>query len=151
MVFAALVALTRYVSAASIGAAAAMPAILLALRHGPGGGAPPSDVYLAAALAAFIAFTHRSNLSRLRRGRETPDSAPLNVAGSWRTGWTPGAARPATMGGRGSAPPGEGRAGSRRAGDGDQDRRTDVTIEIDEQLKRYQDLVERSLALRGYL
>ena len=63
----------------------------------------------------------------------------------------PGAARPATMGGRGSAPPGEGRAGSRRAGDGDQDRRTDVTIEIDEQLKRYQDLVERSLALRGYL
>ncbi len=35
--------------------------------------------------------------------------------------------------------------------DGDEDRRTDVTIEIDEQLKRYQDLVERSLALRGYL
>ena len=69
-VFAALLVLTRYVSAASIGAAAAMPAILLALRHGPDGGAPPSDVYLAAALAAFIAFTHRSNLSRLRRGRE---------------------------------------------------------------------------------
>ncbi len=69
-VFAALLALTRYVSAASVGAAAAMPAILLALRHGPDGGAPPSDVYLAAALAAFIAFTHRSNLSRLRRGRE---------------------------------------------------------------------------------
>ena len=37
------------------------------------------------------------------------------------------------------------------AGGRDEDRRTDVTIEIDEQLKRYQDLVERSLALRGYL
>ena len=54
------------------------------------------------------------------------------------------------MGGRGSAPPGEGRVGSGRPG-GDEDRRIDVTIEIDEQLKRYQDLVERSLALRGYL
>ena len=69
-VFAALLAVTRYVSAASVGAAAAMPAILLVFRHCLPGDVPPSDVYLAAALAAFIAFTHRSNLSRLRRGRE---------------------------------------------------------------------------------
>ena len=69
-VFAALLALSRYVSVAAIGAAAAMPAILLALRHGPGHAVPTSDVYLAAALAAFIAFTHRANLSRLRQGRE---------------------------------------------------------------------------------
>lgn len=69
-VFAALLALSRYVSAASVGAAAAMPAILLALRTRPDAGAPPEDVYLAAALAAFIVFTHRSNLARLRRGRE---------------------------------------------------------------------------------
>ena len=69
-VFAALLTSSRYVSAASVGAAAAMPAILLVFRHGLDGAVPPSDVYLAAALAAFIAFTHRSNLSRLRRGLE---------------------------------------------------------------------------------
>ena len=69
-VFAALAALTRYVSVASIGAAAAMPAILLAFRYRPGHAVPMADVYLAAALAGFIAFTHRSNLSRLRQRRE---------------------------------------------------------------------------------
>ena len=55
------------------------------------------------------------------------------------------------MGGLGSAGPAEGRGRAAGAGGRDEDRRTDVTIEIDEQLKRYQDLVERSLALRGYL
>ena len=69
-VFAALAALSRYVSAASIGAAAAMPAILLALWYRPDPAVPLADVYLAAALAGFIAFTHRSNLLRLRHGRE---------------------------------------------------------------------------------
>lgn len=69
-VFAALLALSRYVSVAAVGAAAAMPAILLVVRSGPERAGPPSDVYLAAALAAFIVFTHRSNLSRLRQGRE---------------------------------------------------------------------------------
>ena len=70
VVFAALLALSRYVSAASIAAAAAMPAILLAFRHRADPAVPLADVYLAAALAAFIAFTHRSNLARLRQGRE---------------------------------------------------------------------------------
>ena len=69
-VFAALVTLSRYVSAASIGAAAAMPAILLAFRYRPEPAAPLADVGLAAALAGFIAFTHRSNLARMRQGRE---------------------------------------------------------------------------------
>ncbi len=69
-VFAALLTLFRYASVAAIGAAAAMPAILLAFRHALDHAVPPSDVYLAAGLAAFIAFTHRSNLSRLRQGRE---------------------------------------------------------------------------------
>ena len=69
-VFAALAALTRYVSVASIGAAAAMPAILLAFRPRSEHAVPMADVFLAAALAGFIAFTHRSNLSRLRQGRE---------------------------------------------------------------------------------
>ena len=69
-VFAALLALSRHVSAASIGAAAAMPAILLAFRYRPDHAVPVADVYLAAVLAGFIAFTHRSNLARLRHGRE---------------------------------------------------------------------------------
>ena len=69
-VFAALVALSRHVSLASIGAAAAMPAILLAFRSRPDHAVPLADVYVAAALAGFIAFNHRSNLARLRQGRE---------------------------------------------------------------------------------
>ena len=69
-VFAALLALSRYVSAASIGAAVAMPAILLAFRYRPDPAAPLADVCLATALAGFIVFTHRSNLARLRQGRE---------------------------------------------------------------------------------
>ena len=69
-VFAALLKLSRYVSAASIGAAAAMPAILLAFRYRPDPAVPLEDVYVAGALAGFIAFNHRSNLARLRQGRE---------------------------------------------------------------------------------
>ena len=69
-VFSAVLGLTRIVSAASVAAAAAMPATLLAFRLGFGYSAPPPDVGLAAALAGFIAFTHRSNLSRLLRGVE---------------------------------------------------------------------------------
>lgn len=69
-VFAALLRLSRYVSAASMGAAAAMPAVLLALRYRPDAAPPLADACLAAALAGFIAFTHRSNLARMRRGRE---------------------------------------------------------------------------------
>ena len=69
-VFAALLKCSRYVSAASVGAAAAMPAILLAFRYRPDPAVSLADVCLAAALAGFIAFTHRSNLARLRQGRE---------------------------------------------------------------------------------
>ena len=69
-VFAALVALSRHVSVAAIGAAAAMPVILVVLRYRFDHAVSPADLYLATALAGFIAFTHRSNLSRLRQGRE---------------------------------------------------------------------------------
>ena len=69
-VFAAVAAASRYVSMAAVAAAAAMPAALLAFDRGFGRAVPPPDLYLAAALAVFIAFTHRSNLSRLLRGRE---------------------------------------------------------------------------------
>ena len=74
--------------------------------------------------------------SRRKRGHERLVGRPAAPAGDER--------------GLGSAR--RGRTGSAGgAGGRDEDRRTDVTIEIDEQLKRYQDLVERSLALRGYL
>lgn len=85
-VFAALLALTRYVSAASVAAAAAMPAALLAFS-GFGYAAPPPDLWLAAGLAGFIAFTHRSNLSRLSRGVEPR----VGAAGGARGGSAAGA------------------------------------------------------------
>ena len=69
-VFATLVALWRYVSVAAIAAAAAMPFALLAFRDRFEHPVSPAELYLAAALAVFIAFTHRSNLSRLRQGLE---------------------------------------------------------------------------------
>ena len=69
-VFAACSTLSRYVSAASLAAAAAMPAILLAYRYRSEPAPPLADVYLATALAGFIVFTHRSNLTRLRQGLE---------------------------------------------------------------------------------
>ena len=69
-VFAALVTLSRYVSVAAVAAALAMPVILLVLRHRFEYAVSPPDLYLAAALAGFIAFTHRSNLSRLLQGGE---------------------------------------------------------------------------------
>ena len=69
-VFATLVALSRHVSVAAIGAAAAMPVILAVLRYRFDHAVSPADLVLAAALAGFIAFTHRCNLSRLRQGRE---------------------------------------------------------------------------------
>lgn len=69
-VFAAVAALSRYVSMAAVAAAAAMPATLLAFGGRFGYAVSPPDLYLTAAVAVFIAFTHRSNLSRLLRGRE---------------------------------------------------------------------------------
>ncbi len=74
--------------------------------------------------------------SRRGRGHERSVGRPAAPAGG--------------DGGLGSARRGAGGSAG-AAGGRDEDRRTDVTIEIDEQLKRYQDLVERSLALRGYL
>lgn len=79
-VFAALLGLTRTVSAASVAAALAVPAALLAFRRGFGYSVPPPDLYAAAALAGFIVFTHRSNLARLLRGIE-PRAGPPGRGG----------------------------------------------------------------------
>ena len=78
-VFAALLGLTRTVSAASVTAALAVPAALLAFRRF-GYSVPPPDLYAAAALAGFIVFTHRSNLARLLRGVE-PRAGPPGGGG----------------------------------------------------------------------
>ena len=100
-VFAALLALTRYVSAASVAAAAAMPAALLVFG-GFGYAAPPPDLWLAVALAAFIAFTHRSNLSRLSRGVEPRVGAAGGGPAAGADGTTTGG-RPRSPAPRGSA------------------------------------------------
>jgi glycerol-3-phosphate acyltransferase PlsY len=62
-------ALTRYVSVASVAAAAALPIIILIitwLRQTAG----KSLFYLSVCLAALVIWRHRSNLSRLVRGTE---------------------------------------------------------------------------------
>jgi acyl phosphate:glycerol-3-phosphate acyltransferase len=60
----ALVALTGYVSLASIAAAAALP-VLVALT-----GAPTAVLVLSLLLATFVIYAHRANIRRLLRGEE---------------------------------------------------------------------------------
>ncbi len=81
-VFVTFVTLCRYVSAAAVAAALAMPVALLVFRYRFGYAVAPSDLWLATALAGFMAFTHRSNLSRLRRGCEPR----IGAAGDGRVG-----------------------------------------------------------------
>ena len=111
-VFAALLALTRYVSAASVAAAAAMPAALLAFGAF-GYAAPPPDLWLAAVLAGFIAFTHRSNLSRLSRGAE-----PRVGAAGGAHGGAAADADGTTTEGRSRSPAGPAPRGSAAGADG---------------------------------
>jgi glycerol-3-phosphate acyltransferase PlsY len=66
VVWLALALTTRYVSVASIGAALALPILVIFLptRVGPG------LLGFSVALAAFVIWAHRSNLRRLARGEE---------------------------------------------------------------------------------
>ena len=70
LVFAVVVGMTRIVSLASITAAASLPVVLLVLVYGFDRQVPMPLVVLSFAVAAFIAFTHRSNIQRLVRGEE---------------------------------------------------------------------------------
>lgn len=65
-IFAIVVAVTRYVSLASIVAAATLPFVLLLRR-------PASPVLIAFGvfIAGFVIWTHRSNIARLVRGEES--------------------------------------------------------------------------------
>ena len=66
LVFVATLAATGYVSLGSLLAAVALPATLLATRG------PASPAFVASALvAAFVWWTHRANIGRLRRGEES--------------------------------------------------------------------------------
>jgi glycerol-3-phosphate acyltransferase PlsY len=65
LLFIAVVAVTRYISAASILAAAAFPFGVWMILH------PPAQVTAAAFIAgAFIVYRHKSNWARLRAGAE---------------------------------------------------------------------------------
>ncbi len=65
LVFVAIVAATRYISAGSIIAAAAFPFGVWMILH------PPAPVLLASVIAgAFIVYRHRANIGRLRAGTE---------------------------------------------------------------------------------
>jgi len=65
LLFVAIVAATRMISAGSIIAAAAFPLGVWLIEH------PPLPVFLASLIAgAFIVYRHRSNLQRIRTGRE---------------------------------------------------------------------------------
>lgn len=67
-VWAILVALTRYVSLASLVAATLLPILLAALDSSAGGLSPV--FYLSVAVAVVVFVRHRSNLRRLLAGRE---------------------------------------------------------------------------------
>ena len=60
------VALTGYVGLGTMLAAAAVPAYLLTIAPAP---RPPAIVF-SLAMAVFVAFTHRSNIARMRSGTE---------------------------------------------------------------------------------
>jgi glycerol-3-phosphate acyltransferase PlsY len=63
--FAVVVWRTRYVSAGSLAAAAMLPWVLAWQARGVG-----PLVIVGAAVAAFVFWTHRENIGRLRRGEE---------------------------------------------------------------------------------
>jgi glycerol-3-phosphate acyltransferase PlsY len=65
-VFAAVLAVSGFVSLGSLTAAAALPLILLVTR-----GADAPLFMLGVGIAAFVFWTHRANIGRLRRGEES--------------------------------------------------------------------------------
>jgi glycerol-3-phosphate acyltransferase PlsY len=65
VLFAVVVWRTRYVSAGSLAAAGMLPVVLAWQARGVG-----PLVIVGAAVAAFVFWTHRENIGRLRRGEE---------------------------------------------------------------------------------
>ncbi len=71
LVFAGVLAATRYVSLGSILAALSLPVTLLALHFGLGVESPPPVWIFATVVPAFIVWTHRANVRRLLNGTES--------------------------------------------------------------------------------
>jgi glycerol-3-phosphate acyltransferase PlsY len=74
--FVAVVAATRYVSLGSIAAAAAIPATVFAQRLLFGQPVPAPILGFSLLVFAFIVYTHRTNLRRLREGTEAKVTDP---------------------------------------------------------------------------
>lgn len=74
LVWIAIVALTRFVSAASIATATLVPLVAWLMR------APRSTVVFCAAVAAFVWWTHRANVQRLMAGAEHRFGTPSGSA-----------------------------------------------------------------------
>ena len=71
VVFALVLAATRYVSLGSILAALSLPLTLVALHFGLGIENPPPVWIFATVVPAFIVWTHRANVRRLLNGTES--------------------------------------------------------------------------------
>ncbi|MEP7381774.1 MAG: glycerol-3-phosphate 1-O-acyltransferase PlsY [Gemmatimonadota bacterium] len=84
LTFVAVVALTRYVSLGSMLGAVALAASVV-VRDGPR--APLSVV--AVSICAFVVWTHRANIGRLRRGEESRLGRPGGHRGGRAGGVTP--------------------------------------------------------------
>ena len=69
-VFAVAVLATRTVSVGSLSAAAALPLVVLLLDRLTGLSYGPALLWLSVGLAAFVFWTHRSNIRRLLHGEE---------------------------------------------------------------------------------
>ena len=67
VVWMAVVYMSGYVSLASLAAALVLPAALLALGAGP----RSEILWVSFAVSAFVFWTHRANIGRLRRGEES--------------------------------------------------------------------------------
>jgi glycerol-3-phosphate acyltransferase PlsY len=66
----------RIMSVASLGAAAVLPFAVWIWQGSPDGGTPHDLFWASVVMAAFIFFTHRSNIARLLRGEERTLRAP---------------------------------------------------------------------------
>jgi len=73
--FVLVVAVFRYVSLGSLVGAAVLPVVLLIQEHGP-----TPLVLVSACVAAFVFWTHRENIGRLRRGEERRVGRPQGAA-----------------------------------------------------------------------
>ena len=80
VVFLLSVAITRYVSIGSIGAAVTIPTVLL-IRLALGQHVPSPLLVFALLVPLFIAYTHRSNLRRLLEGTEARVNDPASKIG----------------------------------------------------------------------